>query len=548
MTEALGGQTPHSFQFEIAVAQEQRQDVLCHAATGKGKTFVAAAPYKLQHNVDEKRVTLMVSPLIALQDEMVETFKDEFGIDAVAINSNHGGLNRNVLDRVVNGDFRIVLLAPEVLLSRIFIDTVLRNKKFLQRIYSVVVDEAHCISHWGDSFRKSYSNVGGIRVFLPKNTPFIAVSATLTRRVTRDIISKLQLGRGSHFVYINIGNDRDNVSLAVRAIHHAQKTLSDVGFVVPSNTQHREDIPKTWIYADDIKEGTAITNYLNECLPDHLKNTGLIREYSAVFNSDYRTAAMNQFRSGSIRILVCTDAAGMGCNIPDVDVVVQWGLPKTLSSFVQRAGRAARGRGKVGLAVLLCEPSAYMVDLTKAPASAPRKKGAPSKLTTDAAASAREASRAYAVAHGRNRGGLSRQDDLLTAQEPEVDLDTPDEGLLYFIQTTACRRRILTKVFDNPPPAPSVPCCDICSPALLDRIRPREKPAASLRTARTKKCEPRADIITAIRLWRKRAFQSLPGCRLYAPSTLLPNSAVSDLASMTPLTAETIRNWLEPRW
>jgi superfamily II DNA helicase RecQ len=79
-----------------------------------------------------------------------------------------------------------------MLLGRLFIDHILQNSKFASLIYSVIVDKAHCISQWGADFRKKYGLIGSIRVFLPQNTPFIALSASLTPRITRDIIQKLQ--------------------------------------------------------------------------------------------------------------------------------------------------------------------------------------------------------------------------------------------------------------------------------------------------------------------------------------------------------------------
>src|ERR1700730_10592944 len=103
-----------------------------------------------------------------------------------------------------------------MLLGRQFMDSVLKNRTFATRVYSVVIDEAHCISHWGADFRKKYALLGSIRAFLPRNIPFIALSASLTRRVSRDIIYRLQLDR-SNFLHLNLGNDRPTVSLIIRA-------------------------------------------------------------------------------------------------------------------------------------------------------------------------------------------------------------------------------------------------------------------------------------------------------------------------------------------
>ncbi|EIW77928.1 P-loop containing nucleoside triphosphate hydrolase protein [Coniophora puteana RWD-64-598 SS2] len=473
-------------ELDLAVAQEQRQDAICHAATGLGKTFVAAAPYALNRNKD--KVTIIVSPLIALQDEMVKTFEDEFGLPAVAVSSGHGGLRRDVLQTIVDSKYRIVLVSPELLTTRTFTSRVLKHPHFHKIIYSVIVDEVHCVSHWGDSFRKAYAEIGSIQCQL------------------RLLVGVLRTS------------------------------------------------PRPWIYCDNIAEGSKIADYLRQRLPQEFARAGVIREYCAVFSTEYRNLAMKHFREGRIRIMVCTDAAGMGCNIPDIDVVVQWRLPQKLSAFVQRAGRAARARNRKGLAVLLCEPSAFSADLSELLNDALRKKGAKGRLNSKKATSEfqpnKAASKAYAAAHGRNRGACSEKDELEHLQdEPDVDVDAADEGLIHFVQTTGCCCALLAKVFRNPPSSSdlSVPCCDICHPSLLDQIRPGPKPSVQ-RGPKTKKCEPRADIVKAIHAWRVRVSQTFPRHSFLTPGSVLSEDGVTGLASMTPLSAETISTWLVPRW
>jgi superfamily II DNA helicase RecQ len=194
-----------------------------------------------------------------------------------------------------------------MMLSQRFVNDILRNPDLLSRVYAIVVDEAHCISHWGAAFRKKYGSLGVVRAFLPKPTPVIAVSASLTRRVCRDIAQKLQFSTG--YVYKNLGNDRPNVSIVVRAIHNPLHTYTDLDFLIPANVGQCEDLKKTWIYADNIEVGAEIIYHLRTLLPEHLN--GVVRPYNAVHSVEYRLAAMDQFRSGKIRILVCTDAAGM---------------------------------------------------------------------------------------------------------------------------------------------------------------------------------------------------------------------------------------------
>ncbi|KAA1476505.1 P-loop containing nucleoside triphosphate hydrolase protein, partial [Dentipellis sp. KUC8613] len=543
MKRQLNDREPREFQVDLVRAQEERKDALCQAATGQGKTAIAAGPYALAQNAD--RVTLMVSPLIGLQDEMVTTFRDEFKLSAVAVNSAHGGCSPELMAEIVHGKYRIVLLSPEMLLSRRFIDNVLRHPAFARRIYSVVIDEAHCISHWGADFRKKYSQIGMIRVFLPRNTPFIAVSASLTRRVSRDIVEKLQMDRRS-YVYRNLGNDRSNVSLVVRAIQNSMQSYSDLDFVIPNDVASAVDIPKTWIYADNITTGAEIIDYLRSLLPPHLH--GVIRPYNAVHGIKYREEAMSQFRSGNLRILVCTDAAGMGCNIPDIDIVVQWKLPGKLSSFIQRAGRAARGPNTVGLAVLLVEPSAYSVELTEKtqPGNQAKIKGGRKNPKIPADKGKKKEKANYAKTRGRYRGGLSGDDTIHRIEQPAFNEFDETEGLMLFAQYTKCRRELLRDIFDNPQAEPVVPCCDVCCPELFDRTRPGVKP----RTRSVKRLTYGNAVVaveTALLRWQNEVVERDNTTYLTA-SCILPNDAVRKLSTLKPLTAAAIEGYLSHQW
>ncbi|KAF8869269.1 P-loop containing nucleoside triphosphate hydrolase protein [Infundibulicybe gibba] len=406
---------PHTFQYIAIEAQLFRKDVLVHAGTGSGKTAIAAGPHV--HWKSRGKVTLLVSPLIALQEEQVETFKTEFKLTAIAVNSSHGGCTTSLMNEICKGKWQIVILSLEMLLSKKFISKVLRNTEMANQILSVVIDEAHVISHWGSGFRKKYGSLGILRALLPKDTLVVAMSATLPPKVRRDILSKLQYG--NDYININLGNDRPNVSIVVQAIQNNMNTYSDLDFLIPNGTVDAANIPKTFIYVDNIGVGVEIEDHLYSCCPESIRGLGIIRPYSAAYSAG---------------ILICTDAAGMGCNIPDIDVVVQWRLPATVSSFVQRAGRAARAKNRSGLAVLLVEKSVYESDLSKIEsgqdlmnghkkAHQARTEKPPGGRGVHQTASYPKASRGYAIKHGSKRGAYGGQHDaILNPESPEIGM------------------------------------------------------------------------------------------------------------------------------
>lgn len=211
---------------------------------------------------------------------------------------------------IVSGKWQIVVISPEMMLSKRFTKNVLRNPDMRERVLSVVIDEAHVVSHWGSGFRKKYGALGVLRALLPKKTPMVAMSATLPARVRHDVLKKLQYNE-NEYTYLNIGNDRPNVSLVVRAIQNPINSFRDLDFVVPPQAERAEDVPKTFIYADNITLGSDIMEHLYGLLPESFREKGVIRTYSAAFSKKYRRRVMELFKLGKVRILICTDAAGM---------------------------------------------------------------------------------------------------------------------------------------------------------------------------------------------------------------------------------------------
>lgn len=196
-----------------------------------------------------------------------------------------------------------------MLQSRRFVERVLCKTEFSMRCLSVFVDEAHCVSHWGAEFRKKYGTLGIVRSFLPSGTSMVAVSATFTPHVRRDVLQKLQFG--TDFVDVNIGNDRPTVAQVVRAMEHPMNTFHDIDFLIPQDMQHPEDIAKGFVYYDDVAGGNSITSHLNGLVKQEFRHLGLVQPYNAAMSQEYRDEVMALFKAGIIRILVCTDAAGM---------------------------------------------------------------------------------------------------------------------------------------------------------------------------------------------------------------------------------------------
>lgn len=223
------------------------------------------------------------------------------------------------MQEILAGKYKIILVSPEMMQSRSFTERLLRNRQFTRRVIALFVDEAHCISHWGAQFRKKYATLGNVRAFLPPSTPAIAVSATLTARVRRDVQSKLHFSKATSR-FIDIGNNRPNLSIVVRACQNPMNTYADLDFVLPDSVPSVHDIPKTWIYVNDIDSGNEIIEHLRDVLQQRNPelDESVIRPYNARLSLPYRQKAMSEFREGNVRILVCTEAAGMVSDLFEV--------------------------------------------------------------------------------------------------------------------------------------------------------------------------------------------------------------------------------------
>ncbi|KAJ2990544.1 hypothetical protein NUW54_g8438 [Trametes sanguinea] len=433
------------------------------------------------------------------------------------------------------------------------------------------------VSHWGSEFRKKYGSLGIVRAFLPRGTPIVALSATLTSRVRRDVISKLHFPKkGDSF--LNVGNDRPNISIVVRACEHPMNSYADLNFIIPEHCTTAASIPKTYVYADNIHLGTEIVGHLTSLIasqsdipPEDIP--GLVRPFNAVMSSSYRTAAMKAFQEGDVRILVCTDAAGMvcftagvrcrdfgpdsrvyylkGCNISDVDLVVQWKLPSTLSSFIQRAGRAARAPSRHGMAVLLVERSAFSPPQRSKPACRRQDPGSveqSARSSSLGALASRQSSREYANAHGLRRGTHAGSHDTPpSGDQPSLDPDSPDEGILAFVQSVRCRRDLWLAAYDSPRRESSTPCCDICDPSLLDRTRPGPNPRTK-RLRRVKRGKPVAEFQHKLYAWRQAVFKRDHHGAQWDCTGILSDSQVQHLTSVGHPTRAKLSAILEASW
>ncbi|MBR5158087.1 MAG: RecQ family ATP-dependent DNA helicase [Bacteroidaceae bacterium] len=301
------------------------RDTLGLMPTGGGKSITFQVPALAMDGV-----CLIITPLIALMKDQVRNLR-EHGIKAAAI---HTGMKRDdiiaVMENCIFGGYKFLYVSPERLSSDLF-----RTKLRHVKICLLTVDESHCISQWGYDFRPSYLNIADIRKELP-GVPVLALTATATPQVTDDIQDKLGFREKN---VIRMSFFRENLSYVVRKTENKLLELKHI----------LDRVPGTSIVYVRNRAGTKeVADFLNsEGIPTTFYHAGLDQVVK-----DERQKAWTQDR---YRVVVATNAFGMGIDKPDVRTVIHMDIPSSIEAYFQEAGRAGRD-GKRSYAVLLHSP------------------------------------------------------------------------------------------------------------------------------------------------------------------------------------------------
>lgn len=301
-----------------------KKDTLALLPTGGGKSLCYQLPTLMNEGI-----CLVITPLIALMKDQVESLKRK-DIKAFAIHNGIFPEQINViLNNCITNNVKFLYISPERLKSELFIE----NLK-LMNVSLIAVDEAHCISEWGYDFRPSYRNIISIRKILPE-CPIIALTASANKRVQEDIVEQLQLKNNTIF---SQSFERRNLSFSVLFEEDKQGRLLRILQKVNGSGI---------IYARNRKKTKEIAAFL-------IKNNISADFYHAGLEISVRNKKQDEWMQGKKRIIVATNAFGMGIDKSDVRFVIHIDLPETLEAYYQEAGRAGRD-GKKSYAIILWE-------------------------------------------------------------------------------------------------------------------------------------------------------------------------------------------------
>ena len=322
LQEFWGYESFRPLQEQIINSVLEGNDTLALMPTGGGKSICFQVPQLMKEGL-----ALVISPLVALMKDQVQNLADR-GIKAISI---HSGMSRREVDMALNNaaydeQVKFLYVSPERLATNLF-----SSYLNVLPISTIVVDEAHCISQWGYDFRPDYLQIGRIRERV--DAPVLALTATATPQVCEDIMDKLAF---RDRVLFKSDFERANLNYIVRESADKMGQLLSVCRGVP---------------------GTGIVYMRNrakcEEMAAALKAAGISADfYHAGLQSISRSERQQDWKSGKTRVMVCTNAFGMGIDKPDVRFVVHLDIPDSPEAYFQEAGRAGRD-GKTAYAVLV---------------------------------------------------------------------------------------------------------------------------------------------------------------------------------------------------
>ena len=482
-------------QAEAVTAALADRDALVVMPTGSGKSLCYQLPALMRNDL-----TLVVSPLVSLMQDQVQALREVAPGRVELVNAQQGSAaNREALARAAAGDVRLLYVAPERFASPRFAEFVGQI-----RVGLFVVDEAHCISQWGHDFRPDYFFLADAARRVGARAT-IGLTATATPAVADDIARRLALRDP---VRVTTGFDRPNLSFGVVPC----ATAADKRRRLAAALKEPDALPAI-VYAGTRRVSEELAGFLGRALDEE------VLAYHAGLRRDVRAETQERFMAGEVRVIVATNAFGMGIDKADVRTVCHASVPGSLEAYYQEAGRAGRDGAAArcllfgeqrdkGLHVFFIQRSRLeaavfgrVVERLQWAGLDGRYEVAVRELAADVGAGSDEETVRAVIGHlvraglvapqpappDRAAGLVVGQWDRATlarclgsARDAERARWAQYRSVWAYVEGASCRRATLLAHFgDRSSAAPSVACCDVCSPSVVNASPADAAPAAA---------------------------------------------------------------------
>ncbi|KAI0684775.1 P-loop containing nucleoside triphosphate hydrolase protein [Cytidiella melzeri] len=347
LRQRANGMTPRWYQRDCAEAAFLGVDTGLICSTGSGKT--EAFMLILLADPECKSKLLIISTLNALEVDQAERFARR-GITAAAVNGET--YSDELHQRLMNNEVRAIITSPEMMFQHPRFSELVRSSSWMKNVAATVIDEAHCVIEWGKEFRRDFGQVEKTRSLMTRK-PIFFCTATLTPAMLDELLTKLSFSRERMFI-LNLGNERHNITSVVCRL----KNPTDCGaldFVLDEALAGHELVP-VLIYVNTRELAMRIWLYLLSLLPRDSTYREQIEFVISTRDTVVKELVIKLFMLGLMKIIVSTESAGMGLDVPHLPRVIQFQSTRTLVEWAQHGGRGERN-GKPAYALMLVEPS-----------------------------------------------------------------------------------------------------------------------------------------------------------------------------------------------
>ncbi|HZV72303.1 MAG TPA: RecQ family ATP-dependent DNA helicase [Conexibacter sp.] len=487
------------------------RDTLVVMPTGSGKSLCYQLPALMREDL-----TIVVSPLVSLMQDQVDQLRRIVPERVALVNAQQSAAeNRVVMERAAAGELRLLYVAPERFASPGFVEQVERA-----RLGLFVVDEAHCVSQWGHDFRPDYFRLADAARYL-RARAIVALTATATPQVARDIVARLRLEEP---VQVTTGFDRPNLSFAVVPCRTKADKHRRIAAVLGERDAERPALPAI-VYAGTRNGCEELATKLAHALDEP------VLVYHAGLDRERRAAVQRSFMGGEARVVVATNAFGMGVDKADVRTVCHETVPQSVEAYYQEAGRAGRD-GQPARCLLFAEArdkGLHVFFIQRSEVEDAAFAAVARRLHREAAEHGRYDVELRELAALTGRGGDTDQARAIVGHLARAGMlrpapSPPDRAIgrvtgawnrealracrasagdaqrvrwrqyraiWAFVEQRACRRRTVLRHFGDasqPFTDPGVACCDVCDASLVPPA-----PAAPERAATGSGLRPGAD-------------------------------------------------------
>ncbi|KAK0473325.1 P-loop containing nucleoside triphosphate hydrolase protein [Armillaria luteobubalina] len=510
---AMFGCSPCLWQIEVARSVLAGKDVITVAPTGAGKSLTYWIPLAFT----EKGVIMVILPLKQLGTQF-SSWLNSKGLTAVSVTAENS--SKELYSDMKNGQYRVIMFSPEIIEQDSRFDALIKNKVFNKSLINVVFDEAHCIKEWGSTFRNSYHKLGHLRHLMSRRVPYHLGTATLAPSAVEPLKKELRLSPDTTVLRLN--TDRPNIFFRVRRMEYPINSYHDLAFLIPKDLDADGPLPlKFIVFFNSRKEAEEGAKFLRSRLPSKYRDK--LKWVHSGMTDEFREDAIHALKIGEDIGACATDAVGLGIDIPDIYIMVQFRVPAIISTWIQRAGRAVRNLLLEGTAILLAEPTMFDDSKLEARAQTNQRDVGPSTLLADKEneplrqpeqlTDGRPAKRARinnissatkrtgkGSAQSKRKKSVPRKRLAMTDEVVALDIHgipiKVDRAMDDFINAgnrpEKCRRRIACIHFGNVGIVPFAPnyccprcaprtarhCCDVCEPQYWPVVidEPYEKP------------------------------------------------------------------------